>query len=201
MMLHAPSPLRRLPQIAALLVLLAWASGSRAEPVVSETPTLTGVYVGGRAGTPDRDVTVDLRDGRLVLVDDARVEVVSLGPMTATADGMARWKASWKPLASFGPRRKGTPTAMGPGQLELARGPSGALSLCFVSARATRSAPSLTVTPPPGARHGVTCYDLVPLRAALTPDFECMRECRQQHMMRAVSAEQIEADCVSQCTR
>jgi len=33
------------------------------------------------------------------------------------------------------------------------------------------------------------------------PDFECMRECRQQNMMRAVGIEQIEADCKATCTK
>lgn len=64
--------------------------------------------------------------------------------------------------------------------------------------------PETTQPPEPG----VTCYALQQLAAPaqvvtpvpeLTPDFECMRECRQQNMARAVGPDVIEADCRAVC--
>ena len=37
--------------------------------------------------------------------------------------------------------------------------------------------------------------------APAEPDFECMRECRQQNMMHAVGPDVIEADCRASCTK
>lgn len=179
-----------------------------------------GVYVGhviGRAADP---VTVELRGTSLVILDPKAIAVLTTerwrhvgpggkgGDFRLASDGLARAMASRAGDLKKAPK---TPAV----SLELRLWPADKKAVLCVTdptrpgTKITRVPPSGT-SEPPGA--GVTCYDLVRVYSPLDvpprgdlpapePDFECMRECRQQNMMRAVGPEVIEADCRAACTK
>jgi hypothetical protein len=177
-----------------------------------------GVYVGHVMGRAADNVTIELRGTSLVILDPKAIAVLTAdrwqlagpggkgGDFTLKADGEARAMAS-----RAGETKKAPKTPKVALQMRLWPEDKRAV-LCVTDPN--KPGTKITRVPPSGAAEapgaGVTCFDLVrvysPLGApprgdfpAPVPDIECMRECRQQNMMRAVGPEVIEADCRAAC--
>lgn len=179
-----------------------------------------GVYVGHVIGRSADTVTVELRGTSLVVLDPKAIAVLTTdgwqhvgpggkgGDFRLATSGMARALATRAGKLEKAPK---TPVVA----LQMRLWPEDKKAVLCVTDPA-RPGVKITRVPPSGAAEapgaGVTCYDLVrvfspldvPPRGDLPapePDFECMRECRQQNMMRAVGPEVIDADCRAACTR
>jgi len=173
-----------------------------------------GVYVGHVLGKPAERVTVELRKSGVVVLDDANVRVAEVDGWSLAGPGGKGGDLQLKAVATA----KSWMTRAGKA-LPVRAGAKSAVRLrvfpeqrtavfCASAPDAKTGAPKRV--PAPGsaeaAEPGVTCYDLVRVwqpEAVMVrePDFECMRECRQQNMMRAVGIEQIEADCKAVCAK
>jgi hypothetical protein len=173
-----------------------------------------GVWVGHVIGQAGERVTVELSGTSLVILDAATIAILSydrwqvagpggkLGDVQLEANGKALAMAS---RAGQTKKAPSTPASA----LRMRVWPEQRKAVLCAS-DPTKKGVSITRVPATGATGGVdpgvTCYELVqvwsPAAAAPgEPDFECMRECRQQNMMRAVGPEVIEADCRASCTK
>jgi len=178
-----------------------------------------GLYVGRAIGGSADLVTVEMRGGSLVVLAPGSVGLLSLGHWELVGPG---GKGGDLQLAANGNRRA-TMTRAG----KLAKAPrksdvalrlrlwperkDAVLCMTEPGSKAT----TIRNVPPPGATApldaGITCYELhqvsslaptvAPPPSPAQPDFECMRECRQQNMMRAVGPDVIDADCRAACTQ
>ena len=210
------------------LVQVFAAAGARAEPVDPGglvglgTSGDDGVWAGRETGAAAGDsilgqpgsarpsanwVTLQLRGKALIFTDARSVWVGTStwqigGP--GTKAGALDFDVAWKLQAAL--TLNGGPSRIRPGQKSLLRvrlDPGGAtLAFCMTPPGSPAKRPSSASDA--GAGHGIRCFDLkrvavAPPVPAAEPDFECMRECRQQNMARAVSADQIDADCRRAC--
>lgn len=179
-----------------------------------------GVYVGHVIGSPGDHVVVELRGTSLVILDPKGVAILSYdrwvvagpggkaGDIQLKADGQALGMGS-----RAGKMRKAPPSPATALRLRMWPERDKAV-LCATDPHAEGA--KITRVPASGASggvaKGVVCYDLAQVwsptapatgdkRPLPEPDLECMRECRQQNMMRAVAAEVIDADCRAACTK
>lgn len=173
-----------------------------------------GVYVGHVLGKPAERVTVELRKSGVVVLDDANVRVAEVDGWSLAGPGGKGGDLQLKAVATA----KSWTTRAGKA-LPVRVGAKSAVRMrvfpeqktavfCASAPDAKTGAPRRVPAPGSGdsAEPGVTCYDLVRVwqpgvAVVKDPDFECMRECRQQNMMRAVGVEQIEADCKATCAK
>ncbi len=186
-----------------LLGLLLSGQAARASEPREEDPALVGRYVGlGEGGI---EVAVDFARESLVIVDATEVLVTRLGGWTKRQRGTDTILAGvWVPLARIN-RLHGDKNDRLVGRIDVLAGER--MTMCMATKqvilrakKSPRPDEAGVVLDLRGAK-GVKCYTLTAAPvSAPTPDPECMRECRQQNMMRAVSAEQIDEDCRKTCT-
>ncbi len=201
------------------------AVGAQAEPVdpggLGATGRDEGVWAGRETGASAGDssrasasrssqanwVTLQVRGKALIFTDARSVWVGTAswqigGP--GTKAGALDFDVTWKLQAAL--TLNGGPSRIRPGQKSLLRvrlDPGGAtLAFCMTPPGSPAKRPSSASDA--GAGRGIRCFDLkqalvAPPVPAAESDFECMRECRQQNMARAVSADQIDADCRRAC--
>lgn len=172
-----------------------------------------GVYVGHVLGKPAERVTVELRQRGVVVLDDANVRVAEVDGWSLAGPGGKGGDLQLKAVATAKSwtTRAGKALAVRVGAKSAVRlrvFPEQKTAMFCASAPDAKTGAPRRVPAPgsgEGAEPGVTCYDLVrvwqPGGVVKDADFECMRECRQQNMMRAVGIEQIEADCKATCTK
>jgi hypothetical protein len=202
-------------------VLALAATTGRAEPIVPGAPEPTvetvfgtnGIWAGRELGSaPDAWVTLDIRGATMVLTDGHAVWVGTSawkvgGP--GTKSGALDLDVTLKLQAAV--TLNGRPSRVRAGQksaLRVRLDPQGAgLAFCMTPPGSPAARPSSATDALQG--RGIRCFELQQiatapasprvLRPPPEPDFECMRECRQQNMARAVSADQIDADCRRAC--
>ncbi len=174
-----------------------------------------GLYVGHEIGRPAQRVTIELRGSSLVILDRESIGAMAIDRWEIAAaggkSGDLQWKATGTPklIATRAGRTRPPPKKTSLLRLRLWPTRQQAV-LCMTEpgSKITKidrvPVPETTTAPDPG----VTCYALrqvsspaqvVTPAPELVPDFECMRECRQQNMARAVGPEVIEADCQAVC--
>lgn len=209
--------------LASLLLCLAF----QAAPAQDTTIDADGVYVGGVLApvskAPRPQVTIELRGTSVVIADGDAVTLATIdgwklaGPGGKGGDlvlgARGHFQGTLARTGAFRPAPRKAPAVSFKMRLWPERK---AAMLCATDpmkkgAVIDRVPPLGTDVSPPGT----TCWELAltwepapapapapgPAPAPVpAPDFECMRECRQQNMMRAVSAEVIEADCRATCT-
>lgn len=205
-----------LPLLSLCFVLSATvlgAPGSRA----TDDPwdQVDGLYAGHPIGKPGTRVTIEMRGPSLIIMDPDAILVMRVerweiaGPGGKLGDLQWKSKATAQGAIARDGKSKGAP-----------RNPESQVRLRWFPEHkkavlcATRPGDKATIerVPPPGAGDatgaGITCWDLVrvwspsaPDPGLPAPDFECMRECRQANMMRAVGPNVIEEDCRKECTR
>lgn len=174
-----------------------------------------GLYVGHEIGKPAQRVTIELRGSSLVILDREAIGAMAVDRWEIAAaggkSGDLQWKATGTPKLVATRAGKTRPPPKGTSALRLRLWPTRQEAvLCMTEpgskvVKIDRVPVPETTTPSPA---GVTCYALTQLVAPAQvvtpvpepgPDFECMRECRQQNMARAVGPEEIEADCRAVC--
>lgn len=215
--------LASLVPLAPLACLAAVAVAACASPALAtDDPAvqLGGVYVGTTMDKKREPVTIELRGNSLVVLDPEGVAIVAIdawelaGPGGKAGDVHYKARAFAKVASTREGKVRGTPKSSML-SLRLREWPGQKLAvLC-----ATRPGDKATIerVPTHGSSEAVpetlTCWDLtrvyapaveaapVPDKPKVEPDFECMRECRQQNMMKAVGAEVIEEDCRRACTK
>ena len=179
-----------------------------------------GVYVGVALG-PDKarpPVTIELRGACLVISDETALALATIdawklaGPGGKGGDLVLQTRGHYQGSITRGgtwrpPARK-APTVTFRMRLWPERK---AAMLCATDPM--KKGAVIDRVPPLGADvspPGTTCWEVAvvwqpstppPSTAPPEPDFECMRECRQQNMMRAVGPEVIEEDCRKACTQ
>jgi hypothetical protein len=188
-----------------MLGLLLSGHAVRAEEPRKEDPVLVGRFVGVDEG--GREVSVDFARESLVIVDAVEVLVTRLGGWTRRQRGTETILAGvWVPLARVN-RLHGDRHDRLVGRIDVL--PGEPLTMCMATKQVILRAKKSPRPDDAGAvldlrgTKGVNCFKLMPLGvpspAPGPEDPECMRECRQQNMMRAVSAEQIDEDCRKTC--
>ena len=205
--------------MGALIGLMATAV--RAEPIAPGAPVpaaesvfgTDGIWAGRELGSaPDEWVTLDIRGATMVLTDARAVWVGTSawrvgGP--GTKGGALDFDVTLKLQAAV--TLNGRPSRIRPGQksalrVRLDRQGAG-LAFCMTPPGSPAKRPSSATDALQG--RGIRCFELQQvatapatpnvLRPPPEPDVECMRECRQANMARAVSADQIDADCRRAC--
>lgn len=209
-----------LPLLSLCLVLSAtalspWGAHATDDP----WDQVDGLYVGHLMGKAGARVSVELRGPSLVVLDPDGVVVMRIerweiaGPGGKLGD--LQYQAKAAALGTM--RRDGRAKVTGKNraiQVRLRWLPERQVAVLCTTSPGSKA--GLERVPPPGIDDapatGVTCYDLARVFSPTAgdrpndpglpaPDFECMRECRQQNMMRAVGPEVIEEDCRKACTQ
>jgi hypothetical protein len=200
--------------LPSLAVCLAASMFAAPETFATDDPFehTNGVFVGHVMGKAAQRVTLEMRGTSLVVLESEGISVMALEPWQIAGPGGKAGDLQWKTTAtakgaiSRSGKTKGPPKEARVG-VRLRLWPENEKAvLC-----ATRPGDKTPIerVPPSGAGDapggGVTCYDVTrvwaPIGGEPAPDFECMRECRQQNMARAVGPEVIEADCRRACTQ
>jgi|GEM_PF-2193711 len=212
-----------LPMLAMCLVasLLAAPNASATDDPYEQTD---GLWVGHEIGKAGSRVTFELRGSSLVLLDQSTIGIMTVGRWEVAGPGGKGGdiQLATTARASASATRSGQVKAAPKNLQRIVRlrlwSARKQAVLCASDHRKKLSAiqrvPSFEDA---GANPeaGVTCYALrqawsprdepvapgAPVVAPPEPDFECMRECRQQNMMRAVGADVIDADCRAACTQ
>lgn len=178
-----------------------------------------GLYAGHQIGKAGARATVELRGPSLVILDPDGVFVMRVerwelaGPGGKLGDIQYKAKAAALGAIARDGRTNGAPKSNA-SQVRLRWFPEHKQAVLCATAPGSKA--TLERVPPPGAGDapgaGITCYDLVRVFSPSdlgrdndpglpAPDFECMRECRQANMMRAVGPEVIEEDCRKACAK
>lgn len=186
-----------------------------------------GLWVGDQIGDSLERVTFELRGKSMVLLAPNTVAVLSLGRWEVAGPGGKGGDIQLKTTATAlaGASRSGMVKAQPKGLVSLVRlrlwTARKEAVMCVSDPR--KKIAAIRVVPSWGDNNkdieaGVTCYSLrqayapadavapvpapaPPIPPEKAPDFECMRECRQQNMMRAVGPEVIDADCRAACSK
>lgn len=209
-----------LPLLSLCLVLSATALPTPGAHATDDPwDQVDGLYVGHQMGTAGARVSVELRGPSLVILDPDGVAVMRVerwelaGPGGKLGD--LQYKAKAAALGKLGRdgRAKVTPKHRA-SEIRLRWFPGRQVAVLCTTLPGSKA--TLERVPPPGSDDapgaGLACYDLARVFSPTAgqrpvdpgvpaPDFECMRECRQQNMMRAVGPEVIEEDCTKACTQ
>ena len=179
-----------------------------------------GVYVGSAFGDRLETVTIELRGSSMLVLAPSAIAINSVARWELAGPGGKGGDLQYKTTGTLrtvvtrsGKARQAAKKSDFLVRLRLWPERKEAV-LCVSDPR--KKLTEIPRVPAPGATGpidaGITCYELQrvsslassapiePAPAPPVPDFECMRECRQQNMMRAVGPEVIDADCRAACT-